>query len=72
MIEKSDQHQQLSTVGGPKLMQYNTFSLQKRKGASLIKGNSLHSFKLKTVLFKAHGAQSSVFIYGLEQWVKIN
>ena len=34
MIEKSDQLQQFSTVGGSKLY-YNTFPQQKKKGASL-------------------------------------
>ncbi len=29
MAEKSDQHQQFSTVGGPKLLYYNNFPQQK-------------------------------------------
>ncbi len=29
MVEKSDQHQQFPTVGGPKLLYYNTFPKQK-------------------------------------------
>ena len=34
MIEKSDQHQQISIVGGPKLLYYNILPQQKGKGAS--------------------------------------
>ncbi len=36
MVEKSDQHQQFSTVRGPKLLYYNTFPQQKGKRASLL------------------------------------
>ena len=32
--EKSDQHQQISTVGGPKVLYYNMFAKQKQKRAS--------------------------------------
>ncbi len=31
MIEKLDKHQQISTVGGPKFLYYNTFLQQKTK-----------------------------------------
>ncbi len=34
MVEKSGQHRQFSTVGGTKLLYYNTFLQQKGKRAS--------------------------------------